>query len=180
MHAAVEAKDACLFWKLILSCKLSKRCGIELSYHCCVDWMPVTSCQPLPCWAMQSHQTEAGTDVVNAKSGKGSATLSMAYAGTGPAAQLETGIGILPGARLGKSVLAGLPTSQSGLPFYVFFYPFPRMGKKRTECAYVKSDITVRLPCRIVLHAWQTFSPGPALLCLQGAVLLSVTCFVDP
>ncbi|CAJ1396373.1 unnamed protein product, partial [Effrenium voratum] len=74
----------------------------------------------------------AGTDVVNAKSGKGSATLSMAYAGTGPAAQLETGIGILPGARLGKSVLAGLPTSQ--------------MGKKRTECAYVKSDITVHLP----------------------------------
>lgn len=29
----------------------------------------------------ESHQYEAGTDVVNAKSGKGSATLSMAYAG---------------------------------------------------------------------------------------------------
>merc|ERR1712039_935524 len=48
------------------------------------------------------------TDVVNAKGGKGSATLSMAYAG----------------ARLGKSVLAGLS------------------GKRRTECAYVKSDLT--------------------------------------
>eukprot|EP00971_Amphidinium_carterae_P318280 6326593-Amphidinium_carterae.1 len=50
---------------------------------------------------------DAGTDVVNAKGGKGSATLSMAYAG----------------ARLGKSILAGLS------------------GRKRLECAYVKSDI---------------------------------------
>merc|ERR1711920_1165034 len=38
------------------------------------------------------HVQDAGTDVVNAKGGKGSATLSMAYAG----------------ARLGKAVLAGL------------------------------------------------------------------------
>merc|ERR1712110_1113408 len=51
---------------------------------------------------------DAGTDVVNAKNGKGSATLSMAYAG----------------ARLGKSVLAGL------------------LGRKRTECAYCASTIT--------------------------------------
>jgi len=57
---------------------------------------------------LDKHVQDAGTDVVNAKSGKGSATLSMAYAG----------------ARLGKSILAGL------------------MGKKRIECAYVKSDIT--------------------------------------
>lgn len=57
---------------------------------------------------LDKHVQDAGTDVVNAKAGKGSATLSMAYAG----------------ARLGKSILAGL------------------MGKKRTECAYVKSDIT--------------------------------------
>merc|ERR1712107_758776 len=57
---------------------------------------------------MDKHVQDAGTDVVNAKNGKGSATLSMAYAG----------------ARLGKSILAGL------------------MGKKRTECSYVKSDIT--------------------------------------
>jgi len=49
----------------------------------------------------------AGTDVVNAKGGKGSATLSMAYAG----------------ARLGRAVLAGLA------------------GKRRVECAYVKSDL---------------------------------------
>merc|ERR1719230_382862 len=57
---------------------------------------------------LDKHVQDAGTDVVNAKGGKGSATLSMAYAG----------------ARLGRSVLAGLN------------------GKRRVECAYVKSDIT--------------------------------------
>jgi len=57
---------------------------------------------------MDKHVQDAGTDVVNAKGGKGSATLSMAYAG----------------ARLAKSVLAGLS------------------GKRRIECAYVKSDVT--------------------------------------
>jgi len=41
---------------------------------------------------LDAHVQNAGTDVVNAKNGKGSATLSMAYAG----------------ARLGKAVLAGL------------------------------------------------------------------------
>jgi len=51
---------------------------------------------------------DAGTEVVNAKGGKGSATLSMAYAG----------------ARLGSSILAGLA------------------GRKRVECAYVKSDVS--------------------------------------
>merc|ERR1712066_516406 len=51
---------------------------------------------------------DAGTEVVNAKGGKGSATLSMAFAG----------------ARLGSAILAGLT------------------GRKRTECAYVKSEIT--------------------------------------
>merc|ERR1712226_1036903 len=41
---------------------------------------------------LDKHVQNAGTDVVNAKNGKGSATLSMAYAGS----------------RLGKAVLAGL------------------------------------------------------------------------
>merc|ERR1712014_359501 len=49
----------------------------------------------------------AGTEVVNAKGGKGSATLSMAYAG----------------AKLASSILAGL------------------QGRRRVECAYVKSDV---------------------------------------
>merc|ERR1719162_814222 len=57
---------------------------------------------------LDTHVQNAGTEVVNAKGGKGSATLSMAYAG----------------ARFGKAVLAGLS------------------GRKRTECAYCKSDIT--------------------------------------
>merc|ERR1712039_878148 len=51
---------------------------------------------------------DAGTEVVNAKAGKGSATLSMAYAG----------------AKLGGAILAGL------------------QGKRRIECAYVKSDVS--------------------------------------
>ena len=42
--------------------------------------------------ALDKHVQDAGTDVVYAKNGKGSATLSMAYAG----------------ARLGKAVLAGM------------------------------------------------------------------------
>merc|ERR1711976_1018422 len=58
--------------------------------------------------ALDKRVQDAGTEVVNAKNGKGSATLSMAYAG----------------ARMAKSVLAGLN------------------GKRRVECAYVKSDIT--------------------------------------
>jgi len=61
---------------------------------------------------LDTHVQNAGTDVVNAKGGKGSATLSMAYAG----------------ARFGKAVLAGLS------------------GRKRTECAYCKSDVMEGLP----------------------------------
>merc|ERR1712064_33086 len=57
---------------------------------------------------MDKKVQDAGTVVVNAKNGKGSATLSMAYAG----------------ARLGKSVLAGLS------------------GRKRIECAYCMSSVT--------------------------------------
>eukprot|EP00434_Breviolum_minutum_P026599 symbB.v1.2.023511.t3/scaffold2153.1/size87802/2 len=77
---------------------------------------------------LDKHVQDAGTDVVNAKSGKGSATLSMAYAGWslsfGGVFDHQPVFGRFRGARLGKSILAGL------------------MGKKRIECAYVKSDIT--------------------------------------
>merc|ERR1712139_328878 len=61
---------------------------------------------------LDKHVQDAGTDVVNAKNGKGSATLSMAYAG----------------ARLGRAVLAGLS------------------GRRRVECAYVKSDVVEGIP----------------------------------
>jgi len=57
---------------------------------------------------LDNRVQDAGTEVVNAKNGEGSATLSMGYAG----------------ARLGRSILAGLA------------------GRRRVECAYVKSDIT--------------------------------------
>merc|ERR1719409_668589 len=53
--------------------------------------------------ALDKRVQDAGTEVVNAKNGKGSATLSMGYAG----------------ARLGRSILAGLA------------------GRRRVECAYV-------------------------------------------
>lgn len=52
---------------------------------------------------LDQHVQNAGTDVVNAKNGKGSATLSMAYAG----------------ARLGKAVLAGLNGTPSTECAYV-------------------------------------------------------------
>merc|ERR1740117_882098 len=67
--------------------------------HAGVTIMPVFSQDKHACKiaadqvpALDEHVQNASTDVVNAKNGKGSATLSMAYAG----------------ARLGKAVLAGL------------------------------------------------------------------------
>merc|ERR1712151_1271980 len=76
--------------------------------------------------AIDEHVQNAGTDVVNAKAGKGSATLSMAYAG----------------ARLGKAVLAGLngvPTTEcayvrsdaEGLPYFTSKVTFGRGGVEK-------------------------------------------------
>merc|ERR1712032_537780 len=73
---------------------------------------------------LDAHVQNAGTDVVNAKAGKGSATLSMAYAGS----------------RLGKAVLAGLngtPTTECayvtsdvmpGLTYFTSKVTFGRNG----------------------------------------------------
>lgn len=73
---------------------------------------------------LDKHVQNAGTDVVNAKNGKGSATLSMAYAGS----------------RLGKAVLAGLsgtPTTEcayvlsdvmSGVPYFTSKVTFGKNG----------------------------------------------------
>merc|ERR1719343_590344 len=78
---------------------------------------------------MDKHVQDAGTDVVNAKNGKGSATLSMAYAG----------------ARLGKAVLAGLngtPTTECayvmsdvmpGLPYFTSKVTFGRNGVEKVH-----------------------------------------------
>merc|ERR1740129_567011 len=77
--------------------------------------------------ALDKHVQDAGTDVVNAKAGKGSATLSMAYAG----------------ARLGKAVLAGLngtPTTECayvmsdlvpGVPYFTSKVTFGKAGVEK-------------------------------------------------
>merc|ERR1711979_128334 len=79
--------------------------------------------------ALDKHVQDAGTDVVNAKAGKGSATLSMAYAG----------------ARLGKAVLAGLngtPTTEcayvlsdvvSGCPYFTSKVTFGKNGVQQVH-----------------------------------------------
>jgi malate dehydrogenase len=75
---------------------------------------------------LDKHVQDAGTDVVNAKAGKGSATLSMAYAG----------------ARLGKAVLAGLAGEVSvecayvasdvaGLPYFASKVVFGKTGVEK-------------------------------------------------
>merc|ERR550514_1838085 len=76
--------------------------------------------------ALDKRVQDAGTEVVNAKDGKGSATLSMAYAG----------------ARLGKAVLAGLAGTPSTECAYVasqgisplpYFTTKVTFGKKGVE-----------------------------------------------
>merc|ERR1712003_563372 len=68
---------------------------------------------------LDEHVQNAGTDVVNAKAGKGSATLSMAYAG----------------ARLGKAVLAGLNGTPTTECAYV-------MSDVQPGCSYFTSKVT--------------------------------------
>merc|ERR1712066_1082342 len=69
--------------------------------------------------ALDKHVQDAGTDVVNAKNGKGSATPSMAYAG----------------ARLGKAVLAGLNGTPTTECAYV-------ISDVMAECPYFTSKVT--------------------------------------
>merc|ERR1712190_478033 len=69
--------------------------------------------------ALDKHVQDAGTDVVNAKNGKGSATLSMAYAG----------------AKLGKAVLAGMNGTPATECAYVESSVMP-------GCAYFTSKVT--------------------------------------
>jgi len=68
---------------------------------------------------LDKHVQDAGTEVVNAKQGKGSATLSMAYAG----------------ARLGKAVLAGL-AGEEGVEEYAY------VGSSVTDLPYFASKVT--------------------------------------
>jgi malate dehydrogenase len=97
--------------------------------------------------ALDARVQDAGTEVVKAKNGKGSATLSMAYAG----------------ARLGKAVLAGLagePTTecayvesavQEGLPYFASKVTFGKDGIETvhpigTINAYEQQRLTELVP----------------------------------
>merc|ERR1712087_754284 len=71
--------------------------------------------------ALDKHVQDAGTDVVNAKGGKGSATLSMAYAG----------------AKFGNAVLSGLAGIDTTECAYV-----SRDPDERAELPYLASRVT--------------------------------------
>jgi malate dehydrogenase len=71
--------------------------------------------------ALDKHVQDAGTDVVNAKGGKGSATLSMAYAG----------------AKFGNAVLCGLAGIETTECAYVMRGP-----DEKTELPYFASKVT--------------------------------------
>lgn len=85
---------------------------------------------------LDKRTQDAGTEVVNAKKGKGSATLSMAYAG----------------ARLGKAVLAGLAgeegveecayvaSSVTGLPYFASKVTFGKSGVEKVHGVPSLSD----------------------------------------
>eukprot|EP00933_Yihiella_yeosuensis_P004437 TRINITY_DN108801_c0_g1_i1.p1 TRINITY_DN108801_c0_g1~~TRINITY_DN108801_c0_g1_i1.p1 ORF type:complete len:363 (-),score=106.37 TRINITY_DN108801_c0_g1_i1:179-1267(-) len=74
---------------------------------------------------LDKHVQDAGTDVVNAKNGKGSATLSMAYAG----------------ARLGKAVLAGLAGTPTTECAYVMTNVEPDLPYFTTKVTFGKTGV---------------------------------------
>merc|ERR1712137_739311 len=75
--------------------------------------------------ALDEHVQNAGTDVVNAKNGKGSATLSMAYAG----------------ARLGKAVLAGLAGQSTTECAYVMSDVVPDVPYFTSKVTFGKNGV---------------------------------------
>merc|ERR1711879_896290 len=74
---------------------------------------------------LDKHVQDAGTDVVNAKNGKGSATLSMAYAG----------------ARLGKAVLAGLNGTPTTECAYVMSNVMPELPYFTSKVTFGKNGV---------------------------------------
>merc|ERR1711979_9586 len=75
--------------------------------------------------ALDKHVQDAGTDVVNAKAGKGSATLSMAYAGS----------------RLGKAVLAGLNGTPTTECAYVMSDVMPELPYFTSKVTFGKTGV---------------------------------------
>jgi len=86
--------------------------------------------------ALDKHVQDAGTDVVNAKNGKGSATLSMAYAG----------------AKFGNAVLQGLAGTETTECAYVM-----RDQAEGAELPYLASKVTFGA------RGVKTIHPIPAL-----------------
>merc|ERR1711939_88628 len=79
--------------------------------------------------ALDKRVQDAGTEVVNAKDGKGSATLSMAYAG----------------ARLGKAVLAYVASEGvSELPYFTSKVTFGRNGVEKVHPLGPMSDYEMK------------------------------------
>lgn len=79
---------------------------------------------------LDKHVQDAGTDVVNAKAGKGSATLSMAYAG----------------AKLGRAVLAGLAGTSTTECAYVASDACPGLPYFASKVVFGKKGVEKVLP----------------------------------
>jgi malate dehydrogenase len=98
--------------------------------HAGVTIMPVFSQDPIAATISASKIAEldkrtqdAGTEVVNAKNGKGSATLSMAYAGARLASSVLSGLAGEP-----KVECAYVMTNMEGLPFFTSKVKFGKNG----------------------------------------------------
>merc|ERR1711982_95154 len=74
---------------------------------------------------LDKHVQNAGTDVVNAKNGKGSATLSMAYAGS----------------RLGKAILAGFNGTATTECAYVMSNVMPELPYFTSKVTFGKNGV---------------------------------------
>merc|ERR1711976_32728 len=103
--------------------------------HAGVTIMPVFSQDPIAATVdasqisdLDKRTQDAGTEVVNAKGGKGSATLSMAYAGARFASSILSGLAGEP-----KVECAYLMSNITELPY---FTSKVRFGKKGVEKVY--------------------------------------------
>eukprot|EP00930_Biecheleria_cincta_P072409 TRINITY_DN59815_c0_g1_i1.p1 TRINITY_DN59815_c0_g1~~TRINITY_DN59815_c0_g1_i1.p1 ORF type:complete len:360 (+),score=73.82 TRINITY_DN59815_c0_g1_i1:161-1081(+) len=127
--------------------------------HAGITIMPVFSQDPIAAKIPASEipdldkkTQDAGTEVVNAKNGKGSATLSMAYAG----------------ARLGKGILAGLAGQKTVECAYVKS-DITELPYFTSKVEFGKGGVTSVLPIG-VLNAYETQRLAEAKLQLKGEI----------
>merc|ERR1712151_901075 len=104
----------------------------EIGGHAGITIMPVFSQDPIAATVdvsaipgLDKRTQDAGTEVVNAKNGKGSATLSMAYAGARLASSILSGLAGEP-----KVECAYVMSSITDLPYFTSKVKF---GKKGVE-----------------------------------------------